>query len=87
MELSATMTNAGEDAFNAMLYLQIPRGINYIKTAYAGRDENVLCSPPTAINNRTLQCSIGNPFKGRSEETVNVYLQPSEQNQARRHKK
>ena len=30
MELSADIVNSGEDAFNAVLYLQIPRGINYI---------------------------------------------------------
>jgi hypothetical protein len=30
LEISADIKNAGEDAFNAMLYLQIPRGVNYI---------------------------------------------------------
>ena len=30
LEISAEIQNGGEDAFNAMLYLQIPRGVNYI---------------------------------------------------------
>ena len=30
LEISADIRNDGEDAFNAMLYLQIPRGVNYI---------------------------------------------------------
>ena len=30
MELTADIVNSGEDAFNAVLFLQIPRGINYI---------------------------------------------------------
>ena len=30
LEISADIKNSGEDAFNAMLYLQIPRGVNYI---------------------------------------------------------
>jgi Integrin alpha len=30
LEISADIKNEGEDAFNAMLYLQIPRGVNYI---------------------------------------------------------
>lgn len=30
LELTADIVNSGEDAFNAVLYLQIPRGINYI---------------------------------------------------------
>ncbi len=30
MEISTEISNRGEDAFNTMLYLQIPRGVNYI---------------------------------------------------------
>jgi hypothetical protein len=42
LEISADIKNAGEDAFNAMLYLQIPRGVNYINanTRLANKNNN-----------------------------------------------
>ena len=62
LELNADISNSGEDAFNAMLFLQIPRGINFIKANYSEGSDSLLCSPPTPMNNRTLQCGVGNPL-------------------------
>lgn len=45
-----------------MLFLQIPRGINFIKANYSEGSDSLLCSPPTPMNNRTLQCGVGNPL-------------------------
>ena len=58
LEIIATVFNEGngaEDAFNAMLYVQIPQGVNYNKAS-------VPCSKPSPSNNMTLKCEIGNPL-------------------------
>ena len=43
MELTADIVNSGEDAFNAVLYLQIPRGINYISANTSNSQVRVAC--------------------------------------------
>ena len=62
MEITAEIINNGEDAFNAMLYLQLPREINWNSASSSTPGVSVLCSAPDAMNNRTLECDVGNPF-------------------------
>ena len=67
MEISAEIINRGEDAFNAMLYLQLPKEINYMSVESNTPGLSVLCSPPSPINNRTLQCDVGNPLPANTQ--------------------
>jgi hypothetical protein len=73
LELSVHVTNEGEDAYEATLYVAMPSNVSYIKTemlsvSNAGTSEmsNVLCSPPTNDNGFVLKCDLGNPMLGFS---------------------
>ena len=70
MEITAEIINNGEDAFNAMLYLQLPREINWNSASSSTPGVSVLCSAPTAMNNRTLECDVGNPFPANTRVSV-----------------
>lgn len=70
MEITADIINQGEDAFNAMLYLQLPKEINYMSAESNTPGLPVLCSPPTPMNNRTLQCDVGNPLPANSKVSL-----------------
>ena len=74
MEITANIINKGEDAFNAMLYLQLPKEINYMSAESNTPGLSVLCSPPSPMNNHTLQCDIGNPLPANTQVS---YLFPS----------
>ena len=67
MQISADIINQGEDAFNAMLYLQLPKEVNYMSAEAVTSGLSVLCSPPSAMNNRTLQCDVGNPLPANTQ--------------------
>jgi hypothetical protein len=69
LELSMNVTNEGEDAYEASLYVKLPPNVSYINTEMLGtRSElvSVLCSPPTIENNFVLKCDLGNPMMGFS---------------------
>jgi len=78
IEISADIINNGEDAFNAMLYLQLPKEINYMSAESTTSGLSVLCEPPSMMNNRTLQCNVGNPLPANTQATVKINLQPAE---------
>ena len=67
MEMSVDIINQGEDAFNAMLYLQLPKEVNYNGAESTTPGLSVLCSPPSPMNNRTLQCDVGNPLPANTK--------------------
>ena len=67
MQISAEIINQGEDAFNAMLYLQLPKEVNYMSAEAVTPGLSVLCSPPSPMNNRTLQCDVGNPLPANTK--------------------
>ena len=71
MEITAEIINNGEDAFNAMLYLQLPREINWNSASSSTPGVSVLCSAPDAMNNRTLECDVGNPFPANTRVCKN----------------
>ena len=71
-ELSLEIENGGEDAYEAILHLDLPESLSYIKTEVVeGYGEAatvpVLCSPPTHNNNFVLKCDLGNPMAGGSK--------------------
>merc|ERR1719158_1236845 len=77
LEIQTEITNSGEDAFNAVLEVQLPRGVSYINANTTDTGINILCSPPTPLNNNTVQCEVGNPLRANSEITTRVFVQPS----------
>lgn len=74
MEITAEIINNGEDAFNAMLYLQLPREINWNSASSSTPGISVLCSAPDAMNNRTLECDVGNPFPANTRVILYISL-------------
>ena len=76
LELSMNITNEGEDAYEAALYVHLPQHVSYIKTEMIGTNPSemvsVLCSPPTLENDFVLKCDLGNPMMGFSK--VLAYL-------------
>ena len=77
LEVTTQISNRGEDAFNALLEVQLPRGVSYINANTSEPGLNILCSAPKPLNNYTLQCEVGNPLRANSEITVRVFVQPS----------
>jgi hypothetical protein len=63
LEIQTEILNSGEDAFNALLEVQVPRGLNYINANTTDAAVGILCSPPTGRNNKTLVCEVGNPLR------------------------
>merc|ERR1711892_445025 len=77
LEIQTVINNSGEDAFNAVLEVQLPRGVSYINANTTDTGINILCSPPTPLNNNTVQCEVGNPLRSNREITTRVFVQPS----------
>ena len=78
LELSMNITNEGEDAYEATLYVALPKHVSYIKTEMIGSANpselvSVLCSPPTLENNFVLKCELGNPMMGFSKVSNVVF--------------
>ena len=46
LEIVADIINRGEDAFNAMLEVHVPRGINYVNANTGGSGVSIMCSSP-----------------------------------------
>lgn len=70
--------NNGQDAYEAMFYLQLPQGIEYIniENQNAAQDVVIQCNAPRPSNNNTLRCDIGNPLAENSIVQFKVYLEP-----------
>ena len=77
LEIQTEVTNSGEDAFNALLEVQLPRGVSYINANTTDSSVNILCSPPSIMNNNTVQCEIGNPLRANKQVTARIYVMPS----------
>jgi integrin alpha 8 len=67
LEIQTDILNTGEDAFNAVLEVQLPRGVNYINADTTEPGLNILCSPPTLLNNNTVTCEVGNPLRANRQ--------------------
>ncbi len=79
LEVSMNITNEGEDAYEAALYVQLPPHVSY-KTemiSNGGPELNsVLCSPPTFENDFMLKCDLGNPMLGFSMISLRTIVKP-----------
>lgn len=69
LEIQTDISNRGEDAFNALLEVQIPRGVSYVNANTGETGVSILCSPPSVRNNNTLQCEVGNPLRAGAQVT------------------
>merc|ERR1719189_2798533 len=58
LEIQTEITNNGEDAFNALLEVQLPRGVSYINANTTDLSVNILCSPPSVMNNKQVTARI-----------------------------
>ena len=76
LEIQTEITNNGEDAFNALLEVQLPRGVSYINANTTDASVNILCSPPSVMNNNTVQCEVGNPLRANKQVTARIYVMP-----------
>ena len=48
LEIQTDITNNGEDAFNALLEVQIPQGVSYVNANTGTSGISIMCSPPSA---------------------------------------
>lgn len=67
LEIQTEINNRGEDAFNAMLEVQLPPGVTYNKADTTDPSVKILCSPPTLMNNNTILCEVGNPLRANRQ--------------------
>ncbi|XP_067141293.1 integrin alpha-PS2-like [Centruroides vittatus] len=76
IDLDVTISNAGENAFQAYMYLNMPLDIHYININKSKlQDYPVTCTgakPETGINN--LVCDIGNPLPANKTLNFKVLL-------------
>lgn len=79
LEIEVKVINMGEDSFETMYNLKIPPGLHYTKIERLDDNEQeipVLCSAPSAQNNNTLKCDIGNPLPRNKQLHYKVVLEP-----------
>ena len=48
-------------------FFQIPRGVRFSKANSTNTKVSLLCDEPTAMNDFTLRCEIGNPLPAKDE--------------------
>ncbi|GIY28592.1 integrin alpha-PS2 [Caerostris darwini] len=79
LELDMTIRNAGEDAFESMLYVTMPLDVNYINIEKSKLDFPVSCSGahPELTGENVLKCDIGNPLPANKTLNFKILLEPS----------
>lgn len=79
LELDLSVENAGEDAFETMLYLQMPIDINYVKINKSKMAFPIICTgaQPDKTGRNELICDIGNPMPAGRKIEFGVILEPS----------
>lgn len=65
-----SVTNEGESAYEAQLFVSHSAGLNYIASK---SNDSVTCN---LFNKQIVSCSIGNPFKKNSTMNVQVRFDP-----------
>lgn len=84
LELDVIVRNAGEDAFESMLYVSTPPDVNYVNIDRSKLDFPVSCTPKVmsaaeieASSVNHLICDIGNPLPANKTLEFKVILEPS----------
>ncbi|XP_049867403.1 integrin alpha pat-2 isoform X2 [Pectinophora gossypiella] len=79
VHLDVKVENAGEDAFEAAYYLQIPSGVVYAKMERLDKDTAdttpIYCSIRNKAGNHTLKCDLGNPMERGQKVHFRVILE------------
>jgi integrin alpha 8 len=77
--VDVNVTNEGEEAYEAIFYMNIPEGLDYKKTKKIGdsRETSHTCTVPSALTNYTLKCDLGNPLPNGRSVNFRVILEPS----------
>ncbi|GFQ81400.1 integrin alpha-PS2, partial [Trichonephila clavata] len=81
LELNVILINAGEDAFESMLYISIPVDVDYVNigrvrpmdipvSCTGNEDENI-------VGDRRLVCDVGNPLPANTTLSFKILLAPS----------
>nr|AON96596.1 integrin alpha-PS2 [Bicyclus anynana] len=81
VQIDVVVKNAGEDAFEAAYYLQIPAGVTYAKMdrleKESAESSPIYCSikDKGAEGNSTLKCDLGNPMASGQSVNFRVILE------------
>lgn len=80
IDIEIIIENAGEDAFETMLYLVMPLEINYININKNKNENSVSCNDAQQEltgNTKGLICDIGNPLPADNTIQFTIMLKPS----------
>ena len=76
LEIQVSIFNAAEDAFESMLYLQLPQAVGFVNIERGeAADTSVLCSAPSEETGHVLRCDLGNPLPAFRTVTFRILLQ------------
>lgn len=80
LTVDVSISNYGEDAFEAGFYMTIPAGLNFRKIERIGdtRKIPITCTAPSIDTNNTLKCDIGNPLSSGQMADFKVIMMPSQ---------
>ncbi|XP_040079364.1 integrin alpha-PS2 [Ixodes scapularis] len=78
VELSVSIDNRGEDAFESMMYLRFPSDLSYVKVD-KGKLDAVTCGGPQkqASGDSHLACDVQNPLPAGKKVRFKVLLAPA----------
>ncbi|GFV97529.1 integrin alpha-PS2 [Trichonephila clavipes] len=81
LELNVILINAGEDAFESMLYISIPVDVDYVNIGRVRpMDIPVSCTgneDENMIGDKRLVCDVGNPLPANTTLSFKILLAPS----------
>lgn len=79
LNVEVLVSNYGEDAFEAIFYMNVPQGLDFKSTKRLGesRDTSYICTAPSPLTNFTLKCDIGNPLPAGKSVNFKVNFEPS----------
>ena len=78
LEIDVNVFNVAEHAFEAMLFLQLPKEVDFVNIERSDSSESlVLCSPPTDKTGHVLRCDLGNPLPAYKKAVFRILLQPN----------
>ena len=78
LEIDVNVFNGAEDAFEAILFLQLPKEVDFVNIERSDSSESsVLCSPPTDETGYVLRCDLGNPLPAYKKAVFRILLQPN----------
>ncbi|XP_077861967.1 integrin alpha-V-like [Saccoglossus kowalevskii] len=60
--LSVVVTNAGDDAFEAYVAIQLPEGFDYVRVEKGQTDYTIACIDTPGVSG-LVKCDVGNPLK------------------------